>query len=1188
MKTIILVAGVSRSGTSIMSRVLQELGMNLGQNIDTAPVTCNRSGYWEHKGGRSIQEKLLSELGHPWDRSHLPLPPRWIEWPETQRAMKELEKIVRSELIKSSHWVFKDPRSSRLIPLWIQIANRLGVDLKVLSMIRHPEEVAASFYARDSTPKEKALKIWRRINCDLIEASKLTSIKFISSEKLFSNPSEVISLIRSFCPFFLQQEQCDRAIKLIDPDLRHHANVFSSSKANSPEELLYEIILKNDQMAIVNEEPLCEQFKYSHKKIASMGRVLIVLRSHWREHFIPRALRSILSQTYDDWILQIVNNGGPVKSLENVIKPYRKVFGDKLHIIHLEQEVGIECASNLAIKLHQSEFITIHDDDDSWMPNFLEKTVERIVSSEANAVATHGELVHEEVIQEELITSRVEMIDPPMDRIEAMDLNEKNLFPPISLLFKRSAYEKAGQFDERFRVLGDWDFNKRLASIAGIEVLKENLMRHHRHSGGHGPGNTAWDEHRRWENFRLNKEKGTSQPPFHSNIKQIPLQISREEIASLFPPTSLHVTPHSELTIGTDSFFHSNGTDPQLLLKNESTLLASGLYLFDLEMETDGCSGSAQLLFDTGGGFSQGDSVTFGKSSSGRYTALINSGSPIISFLLRPFQGSGKVRIECASISYISSPLPVFGGFSRRPRLPDVLCIGAQKSGTTWLYEALQNHRKIWKSSIKEYHFFDNLHNGASQIWHQRTALSLLSSAKNIEDVQNSVNYGFFNHLDWKWYSSLFQKASLDLKVCDFTPAYAVLEDDSVREIAKKLPDLKVIYLLRDPVIRSISSAYHNLRLRGNISPTLEEIENECFGIQNQTRSDYQTTINRWRRYFPKDQIHIEFFDDIYWSPSDVTNRISNFLGIETSSIDEEILTAVLNPGLTTEVSADLVVLKYKLSLHFLNQLEWLAEEFGGVTLQWLVKARARVEAHDAASRGSGSSGKNNYINNLAQWDSIHPWTKDGDEWFGQAKACGISYDVWKQSIIDRYFTLFKPGGTFLEIGPGHGRWTQYLAEISKKLIIVDTSPNCLDFCQRKLLGKVLLRSYLSKGSDLPSDMNAQVDGIWSFDCFVHVSPEDFKSYLLEIGRVLRPGAHAIIHYAESSSKDFSSFFKFNKISHEDKKNNGWRSYISTGQLNKWLRQSGLIIIKKEKVFGISFQSGVPRFGDQICVLEKL
>ena len=64
---VIVVLGMHRSGTSVLSRGVQCLGVDLGDNLKTAPNPANPKGYWEDKDMVSINEELLSQLGLRWD-----------------------------------------------------------------------------------------------------------------------------------------------------------------------------------------------------------------------------------------------------------------------------------------------------------------------------------------------------------------------------------------------------------------------------------------------------------------------------------------------------------------------------------------------------------------------------------------------------------------------------------------------------------------------------------------------------------------------------------------------------------------------------------------------------------------------------------------------------------------------------------------------------------------------------------------------------------------------------------------------------------------------------------------------------------------------------------------------------------------------------------------------------------------
>jgi len=118
-----------------------------------------------------------------------------------------------------------------------------------------------------------------------------------------------------------------------------------------------------------------------------------------------------------------------------------------------------------------------------------------------------------------------------------------------------------------------------------------------------------------------------------------------------------------------------------------------------------------------------------------------------------------------------------------------------------------------------------------------------------------------------------------------------------------------------------------------------------------------------------------------------------------------------------------------------------------------------------------------------------------------------------------------------LEIGPGAGRWTEYLIPLSDKLHLVDLSQACLDECKGRFGDDPRVEFHINNGSDLACIVDASIDRIWSFDCFVHIDSPDVKKYVQECARVLAGGGIAIIHHGATG------------------KLNGWRSRLTRDQM---------------------------------------
>jgi hypothetical protein len=138
---------------------------------------------------------------------------------------------------------------------------------------------------------------------------------------------------------------------------------------------------------------------------------------------------------------------------------------------------------------------------------------------------------------------------------------------------------------------------------------------------------------------------------------------------------------------------------------------------------------------------------------------------------------------------------------------PDFLCVGAQKAGTSWLYRQLEAHSDFWMPPVKELHYLDQL-NRTKRFHDPRCGdkrdASFLDSMHNLR--------GRF-YLDLGRYGQLFQHKGERLSG-DISPAYSTLNDEIIERVVNHFPDLKVVFLARDPVERAWSQLSMGVRLR--------------------------------------------------------------------------------------------------------------------------------------------------------------------------------------------------------------------------------------------------------------------------------------------------------------------------------------------------------------------------------------
>ncbi|MBT6461191.1 MAG: glycosyltransferase family 2 protein, partial [Opitutae bacterium] len=132
-----------------------------------------------------------------------------------------------------------------------------------------------------------------------------------------------------------------------------------------------------------------------------INQVSIITRTKDRPVLLKRAIESVLNQTYTDWLHVIVNDGGEKEAVESILEPFRDRYRDRLQILHHDESLGMQEASNAGIKNSNGEFIVIHDDDDSWSPGFLNACLS-FLEAEGSESTYQGVITRTERIYEEI------------------------------------------------------------------------------------------------------------------------------------------------------------------------------------------------------------------------------------------------------------------------------------------------------------------------------------------------------------------------------------------------------------------------------------------------------------------------------------------------------------------------------------------------------------------------------------------------------------------------------------------------------------------------------------------------------------------------------------------------------------------------------------------------------------------
>jgi hypothetical protein len=185
---------------------------------------------------------------------------------------------------------------------------------------------------------------------------------------------------------------------------------------------------------------------------------------------------------------------------------------------------------------------------------------------------------------------------------------------------------------------------------------------------------------------------------------------------------------------------------------------------------------------------------------------------------------------------------------------PESYLIGAQKAGTTTLAYLLNQHPQITIGQTKEPHFFtDNWRKGLD--WYRKQ----FPESANTICMDASTSYSMAPLTEgWKHRNP---------RVYEDIPA----------KVHSVSPDAKFIYLLRDPVDRTYSGYWHDVRMGVRNEEFRTTLQSNPFYLDV---SDYHGQLLRWLNYFPLSSFHCVLFEELKERPLQVVDECLAFLGL--------------------------------------------------------------------------------------------------------------------------------------------------------------------------------------------------------------------------------------------------------------------------------------------------------------------
>lgn len=207
------------------------------------------------------------------------------------------------------------------------------------------------------------------------------------------------------------------------------------------------------------------------RKELSNPRVSVVIPTHDRKEILPRALDSVIKQTFSDWELIVVDDGSTDDTDKMILRDYPAVRYCR------QENAGVSNARNSGVAMASGEWIAFLDSDDAWLPEKLDRQLSGL------AVEPELRLSH----TDEIWIRNGRRVNQPKEYAKSGGDIYRRCLPlccicPSSVLIRKDLFEEVGGFDEAFPACEDYDLWLRITAREPVHYLEQALVRKY---GGH-------------------------------------------------------------------------------------------------------------------------------------------------------------------------------------------------------------------------------------------------------------------------------------------------------------------------------------------------------------------------------------------------------------------------------------------------------------------------------------------------------------------------------------------------------------------------------------------------------------------------------------------------------------------------------------------------------------------------------
>jgi hypothetical protein len=214
----VIVLGMHRSGTSVLSRALISIGVDFGSSLINARPD-NPKGFFEDKDVYALNTSFLREMGCQW---YSLLTPGTYPLEAENSYKRQVATLLDEKFAGQPLWGLKDPRITRLFPLWENVLSELNIRSHFILANRNPLDVAKSLEKRNDIPKAHALALWALHQIDGLKAVIKNGGMIVDYDLMLAQPKTELRRLSKFIGKDTEVNESDAFLNgFLQQDLRH-------------------------------------------------------------------------------------------------------------------------------------------------------------------------------------------------------------------------------------------------------------------------------------------------------------------------------------------------------------------------------------------------------------------------------------------------------------------------------------------------------------------------------------------------------------------------------------------------------------------------------------------------------------------------------------------------------------------------------------------------------------------------------------------------------------------------------------------------------------------------------------------------------------------------------------------------------------------------------------------------------